>query len=194
MIHCKAVGEGMPLDPSLTLKRSFIMLPMRKCFVSLLSAAFALAGYAAFETATYYVDAASGDDANDGSSPEKAKATIQAMYNAATADATIWVFPGAYSNDVGRGADSTHWWGRSRLHLGQKSMRIVSTGGAAVTHIVGKLGHCSRCGSGQAIRPSPTNTPRSSWRSRNRQARTPSDRSGCHPSRGQHRPNREGRR
>ena len=42
--------------------------------------------------------------------------------------------------DVGRGADSTHWWGRSRLHLGEKSMRIVSTGGAAVTHIVGKLG------------------------------------------------------
>ena len=76
LIHCKAVGEGMPLDPSLTLKRSFIMLPMRKCFVSLLSASFALAGYAAFETATYYVDAARGDDANDGSSPEKAKATI----------------------------------------------------------------------------------------------------------------------
>lgn len=147
LIHCKAVGEGMPLDPSLTLKRSFIMLPMRKCFVSLLSASFALAGYAAFETATYYVDAARGDDANDGSSPEKAKATIQAMYNAATADATIWVAPGAYSNDVGRGADSTHWWGRSRLHLGEKSMRIVSTGGAAVTHIVGKLGPTGGYGS-----------------------------------------------
>lgn len=107
--------------------------------VLILSAA-ALSATAAFDAATYYVDAARGDDANDGSSPEKAKATIQAMYNAATPDATIWVAPGAYSNDVGRGADSTHWWGRSRLHLGQKSMRIVSTGGAAVTHIVGKLG------------------------------------------------------
>ena len=107
--------------------------------VLILSAA-ALSATAAFDAATYYVDAFHGDDANDGATPERAKATIQAMYNAATPDATIWVAPGAYSNDVGRGADSTHWWGRSRLHLGQKSMRIVSTGGAAVTHIVGKLG------------------------------------------------------
>lgn len=114
--------------------------------VLILSAA-ALSATAAFDAATYYVDAVHGDDKNDGSSPEKAKATIQAMYNAATPDATIWVAPGAYSNDVGRGADSTHWWGRSRLHLGEKSMRIVSTGGAAVTHIVGKLGPTGGYGS-----------------------------------------------
>ncbi len=114
--------------------------------VLILSAA-ALSATAAFDAATYYVDAVHGDDANDGATPERAKATIQAMYNAATADATIWVFPGAYSNDVGRGADSTHWWGRSRLHLGAKSMRIVSTGGAAVTHIVGKLGPTGGYGS-----------------------------------------------
>ena len=114
--------------------------------VLILSAA-ALSATAAFDAATYYVDAFHGDDANDGATPERAKATIQAMYNAATPDATIWVAPGAYSNDVGRGADSTHWWGRSRLHLGQKSMRIVSTGGAAVTHIVGKLGPTGGYGS-----------------------------------------------
>ena len=114
--------------------------------VLILSAA-ALSATAAFDAATYYVDAVHGDDTNDGATPERAKATIQAMYNAASADATIWVFPGAYSNDVGRGVDSTHWWGRSRLHLGAKSMRIVSTGGAAVTHIVGKLGPTGGYGS-----------------------------------------------
>lgn len=114
--------------------------------VLILSAA-ALSATAAFDAATYYVDAVHGDDENDGATPERAKATIQAMYNAAMPDATIWVAPGAYSNDVGRGADSTHWWGRSRLHLGEKSMRIVSTGGAAVTHIVGKLGPTGGYGS-----------------------------------------------
>ncbi len=123
------------------------MLPMKKCCISLFAVAFALAGYAAFDVATYYVDAEKGDDTNDGTTPERAKATIQAMYNAAMADATIWVAPGAYSNDVGRGTTSTHWWGRSRLHLGAKSMRIVSTGGAAVTHIVGKLGPTGGYGS-----------------------------------------------
>ena len=123
------------------------MLPLRKCCVSLFAVAVAFAGYASFDVATYYVDAVNGNDGNDGSSPEKAMATIQAMYNAAAANSTIWVAPGAYSNDVGRGVASTHWWGRSRLHLGAKSMRIVSTGGAAVTHIVGKLGPTGGYGS-----------------------------------------------
>ncbi len=100
----------------------------------------ALSASAAFTTATYYVDAVGGSDSNDGTAPERAMATIQAMYNKAQEDSTIIVYPGVYSNDVGRGLESTHWWGRSRLHLGAKSMRIVSRDGAAATHIVGKLG------------------------------------------------------
>lgn len=100
----------------------------------------ALSASAAFTTATYYVDAVAGSDSNDGTAPERAMATIQAMYNSAQADSTIIVYPGVYSNDVGRGLSSTHWWGRSRLHLGWKSMRIVSRDGADATHIVGKLG------------------------------------------------------
>lgn len=113
------------------------------CLRMILSAASvfaALSATAAFDAATYYVDAVGGSDSNDGTSPEKAKATIQAMYNAAAANSTIVVYPGVYSNDVGRGLSSDHWWGRSRLHLGSKSMRIVSKDGAAATHIVGKLG------------------------------------------------------
>ena len=116
---------------------------MKRLINSMLAAAVVLAAgsvSAAFDAATYYVDAVNGSDANDGATPETAKATIQAMHDAATANSTIYVAPGCYSNDVGRGANNTHWWGRSRLHLGAKSMRIVSTGGADVTHIVGKLG------------------------------------------------------
>ena len=116
-------------------------MTLRLIGVSILSAFATLSASAAFDAATYYVDAVHGSDGNDGSTPEKAKATIQAMYNAASANATIIVYPGAYSNDVGRGESSSpHWWGRSRLHLGNKSMRIVSKDGPAATHIVGKLG------------------------------------------------------
>ena len=115
---------------------------MKKLINSMLAAVLALTAgsvFAAFDAATYYVDAVNGSDANDGATPETAKATIQAMHDAAAANSTIYVAPGCYSNDVGRGANSTHWWGRSRLHL-WKSVRIVSTDGADVTHIVGKLG------------------------------------------------------
>lgn len=115
-------------------------MTVRSIGAAILSLGAALSAPAAFDAATYYVDAVHGDDGNDGSTPEKAKATIQAMYNAARANATIIVYPGAYSNDVGRGATATHWWGRTRLHLGDKSMRIVSKEGPSVTHIVGKLG------------------------------------------------------
>ncbi len=79
-----------------------------------------------------WVDKAKGWDGEGRGSESSPYRTIQAAVNAAASGDTIKVKPGVY--DEG-GLCWNDW--NSRVHIQDKVLKIVSTGGKAVTHIVG---------------------------------------------------------
>ena len=87
---------------------------------------------------TNYVDCSMSDyTGHDGSSWAKAFKTIQEGVDAANAGDTILVAPGDY--DEGGKKDTLSNGGLSnRVFIAQKSITIKSTGGAAVTRIIGQ--------------------------------------------------------
>ena len=110
--------------------------------------------------ATLYVDnGMSGYDGHDGSSAERALRRIQDAIDKAADGDTILVAPGVYGDDQGLGrtgsaiSTSGHWWGSARILVSNRSLHIKSTGGAAVTHIVGAHDPSSASGLGdKAVR------------------------------------------
>lgn len=58
------------------------------------------AAHAAACTTECYVDASSGNDANDGDTPATAKKTIQAAVNQVSAGGTVYVAAGTYAESV----------------------------------------------------------------------------------------------
>ena len=111
--------------------------------------------------ATLYVDNGLADYAgHDGASPESAYRRIQEAIDKASDGDTILVAPGVYGDDQGLGRTGSaiassggHWWGSARILISNKSLLIKSTGGAAVTHIVGAHDPTSASGLGdQAVR------------------------------------------
>lgn len=73
-------------------------------------------------TMTCYVNGTSGDDAFGGDTPGTAKKTIQAAVNQVSAGGSVIVAPGTYSGKV---------------TIAGKNLTLVSTGGRAVTTIIG---------------------------------------------------------
>ena len=93
---------------------------------------------------TVYVNCQLADySGHDGTTPEKAMETIQDGLKKATEDGDlVLVAPGDYDKGLGRvmkNASGGHWWGNCRLLIAHtRKLTVRSTGGAAVTHIVGK--------------------------------------------------------
>ena len=79
-----------------------------------------------------WVDKAKGWDGDGCGSESSPYRTIQAAVNAAASGSTIKVKPGVYDE----GGTYWNYW-NSRVHIQDKVLKIVSTGGKAVTHIVG---------------------------------------------------------
>ena len=100
--------------------------------------AFALAGVLAAPAvlaATWYADAAKYESSGDGTRAATAFGTIQEAIDAAAADDTIYVLPGVYDKGSRR-SESAEGDSLTRV-LVTKPLRIISTEGAAATHIVG---------------------------------------------------------
>lgn len=92
-----------------------------------------------------YVDAASGSDSNDGLSANKAKKTLLAVMKIAKGGSTVHAAPGVYAEGTMNynghvvSADSNPQNVPSRVVV-PSSVTLKSTGGRAVTHIVGSNG------------------------------------------------------
>jgi hypothetical protein len=85
------------------------------------------------KVATYYVDGNSGSDDNDGSSRERAFATIQKGINVAKEGGTILVYPGVY---------------RERVHFAGRTVTVRSAEDAAVLENPGDFAVCFYMGEG----------------------------------------------
>ena len=100
--------------------------------------AFALAGVLAAPAAlaaTWYADAAKYESSGDGTTAATAFGTIQEAIDAAAANDTVYVLPGVYDKGDRR-SEAAEGDSLTRV-LVTKPLRIISTEGAAATHIVG---------------------------------------------------------
>ena len=86
------------------------------------------------EPNVYWVDRQSGVDAAGRGSETAPFASIQAAVDVAESGSTIKVRPGVYDNGGQKDEDSK----LNRVYIKGKALKVVSTGGKDVTHIVGR--------------------------------------------------------
>ncbi|MBN1360264.1 MAG: PD40 domain-containing protein [Sedimentisphaerales bacterium] len=80
--------------------------------------------YVCYAVPCYYVDAAEGDDSNDGRSPETAFATVQKAIDVATDGEVVKVYPGVY---------------REQLYFQGKAITVQAAGDAPVLTAPGRF-------------------------------------------------------